>query len=82
MDTMNSTQAQENFGRLLEKAQREPVQIQRHGRPVAVLLSAEDFELLRKAAKCEGEERERLFLAAAQRVFTESDEVLRRLAEG
>jgi prevent-host-death family protein len=43
---MDSTEAQENFGVLITKAQREPVKIKRHGKEVAVVLSIEDFELL------------------------------------
>ena len=36
--------AKTNFGALLEKAQREPVTISKKGRPVAVLMSMEEFE--------------------------------------
>ena len=36
--------AKTNFGALLEKAQREAVTISKKGRPVAVLMSMEEFE--------------------------------------
>jgi prevent-host-death family protein len=36
--------AKNRFGELLDAAQREPVTIERHGRPVAVLISAQDYE--------------------------------------
>jgi hypothetical protein len=43
---MNSTDAQENFGTMINKAQREPVRIERHGKPVAIVLCPEDFDAL------------------------------------
>ena len=42
--TMPAAEAKTNFGRLLDTAQREPVAISRNGRPVAVVLSMEEFE--------------------------------------
>ena len=36
--------AKTNFGALLEKAQREPVTISKKGRPVAVLMSIDEYE--------------------------------------
>ena len=39
-----AAEAKANFGALLEKAQREPITITKKGRPVAVLMSLEDFE--------------------------------------
>jgi prevent-host-death family protein len=38
---------QRNIGRYQEIAQREPVEITRHGRPALVLLSAEEYERLK-----------------------------------
>ncbi len=40
---MGSREAQSHFGRLLDTARREPVLVERHGRGVAVVLSAEDY---------------------------------------
>ena len=45
--------AKNRFGELLDNAQREPVTIEKHGRPVAVLVSAQeykDLEALRLAS--------------------------------
>ncbi len=44
MRTVAAREAKNEFGRLLDTAQREPVTIERHGRPVAVVLSIEDYE--------------------------------------
>jgi prevent-host-death family protein len=42
--TMAAKEAKQSFGQLLDDAQREPVQIERNGRPVAVVISAAEFE--------------------------------------
>ena len=39
-----AAEAKTNFGALLEKVQREPLAISKKGRPVAVLMSMEEFE--------------------------------------
>jgi len=41
---MTSVEAQNNFGRLLDTAQREPVSITRHGRPAVFVVSPRDME--------------------------------------
>lgn len=51
MKTMSSVQAQNNFGELLDTAQREPVTITRHGRTVAFLVSPQDMEDLTDARR-------------------------------
>jgi antitoxin Phd len=38
-----STEAKQNFGQLMDAAQRAPVLIEKNGRPAAVILSYEDF---------------------------------------
>jgi prevent-host-death family protein len=43
MKRMSSTDAKTHFGELLDMAQREPVTIHKKGRPVAVMLSVQDF---------------------------------------
>lgn len=48
MPTVSATHAKQNFAAMIDAAQREPVRIQRHERDVAVLLSAEEFEQIRK----------------------------------
>jgi antitoxin Phd len=44
MTTISATQAKQRFAELLDTAQKGPVRIQRHGRDLAVLVSAEDYE--------------------------------------
>jgi prevent-host-death family protein len=39
MITVTSVDAQNRFGQLLDKAQREPIIITRHGRPAAYMIS-------------------------------------------
>jgi prevent-host-death family protein len=43
MKTMASTEAKSHFGVLLDTAQREPVAIEKKGRPVAVIVSYEEY---------------------------------------
>lgn len=44
METITAQVAKTQFGELLMKAQREPVEISKHGKRVAVLMSAEEFD--------------------------------------
>ena len=46
MKTVSATDAKTRFGQYLEKVQSEPVQIQKKDRPVAVLISFEEYERL------------------------------------
>ena len=46
MTKMSANSAKARFGELLDKARREPVTIEKHGRAVAVVLSTEDYEEL------------------------------------
>ena len=43
MTKISAHRAKARFGELLDTAQREPVTIEKHGRPVAVVLSTEDY---------------------------------------
>jgi prevent-host-death family protein len=43
MKTVASTEAKSNFGALIDTAQREPVMIEKKGRPVAVMMSHEEY---------------------------------------
>ena len=43
MNEMTANEAKVRFGEALLMAQREPVHISKHGKPVAVLVSSEDF---------------------------------------
>ena len=44
MNVMNANQAKTQFGELLMKAQREPIQINKNGKAVAVVVSMEEYE--------------------------------------
>lgn len=46
MKTFSAAEAKNRFGVLLESAQREPVRIEKNGRPVAVVLSQTEYEKL------------------------------------
>lgn len=43
MLTMSANEAKTNFGDVLMKSQRTPVQISKYGKPVAMLVSMEDY---------------------------------------
>ncbi len=43
MQTIPALEAKQNFGRLIDTAQREPVTIEKHGRPVAVVMSTHEY---------------------------------------
>lgn len=45
-DTMNATEAKNKFGELLDFARTRPMKIEKNGRPVAVVMSVEEFERL------------------------------------
>lgn len=44
MVTLTANDAKTHFGDMLLKAQRAPVQINKNGKPVAVVISAEEYE--------------------------------------
>jgi prevent-host-death family protein len=48
MPTVSATYAKQNFAAMIDTAQREPVCIRRHDRDLAVLISAEEYERIRK----------------------------------
>ena len=49
MRTMSARDAKNSFGLLLDYARAEPVQVEKHGRPVVVVISVEEFERLTPA---------------------------------
>ena len=51
MISITSVEAQNSFGKLLDKVQREPVSITRHGRPAAFIVSPQDMEELLDARR-------------------------------
>lgn len=46
---ISSTEAQNQFGKLLEDAQKEPVMIQKNGRDQVVIISASEYAYLQKS---------------------------------
>jgi prevent-host-death family protein len=48
MQTVSATYAKQNFAAILDLSQREPVQIRRHERNVAVLISNEEYERMNR----------------------------------
>jgi prevent-host-death family protein len=46
MKSMSAKDAKNEFGRLIDTARAEPVTIEKHGRPVVVVISVEEFERL------------------------------------
>jgi prevent-host-death family protein len=50
MAEMTATDAKNKFGQVLEMAQSEPVAIQKNGRDVAFVVSAEQFNALKASA--------------------------------
>lgn len=51
MRTVSALDAKNRFGQLLDAAQREPVTVTKKGRPATVMLSIEDYERMRGAAR-------------------------------
>ena len=47
MQTITANEAKTRFGELLDRVQREPVQVSRHNRVVGVMVSPEDYEAMR-----------------------------------
>jgi prevent-host-death family protein len=52
MDALSANEAKTHFGELLIKAQRAPIQINKNGKPVAVVISAEDYESMEALKLC------------------------------
>lgn len=48
MLSMTANEAKTRFGEFLDRAQREPVRVMRHDRVVGVMVSAQDYEDMRK----------------------------------
>jgi len=44
MQSIAAKEAKTHFGELMDTVQREPVSIKKYGRPVAVIMSAEDYK--------------------------------------
>ena len=47
MQTLSAKDAKYGFGRLIDLARAEPIAVTKHGRPVVVVLSVEEYERLK-----------------------------------
>ena len=47
MRTLSAKDAKYGFGRLIDLARAEPITVAKHGRPVVVVLSVEEYERLK-----------------------------------
>lgn len=54
MKTLSARDAKNRFGYLIDTARQEPVSVEKHGRPVVVVLSVEDYERLANEASGTG----------------------------
>jgi prevent-host-death family protein len=54
MRTMSAKDAKNSFGLLLDYARAAPVQVEKHGRPVVVVISVEEFQRLSAPSKRTG----------------------------
>jgi prevent-host-death family protein len=52
MLSMSAKDAKYGFGRLIDLARSEPVVVEKHGRPVVVVMAVEEFERLREVEAC------------------------------
>ena len=50
MQSISAKEAKYGFGRLIDLACAEPVTVQKHGRPVVLVLAIEEYEKLREIA--------------------------------
>lgn len=50
MQSMSAKDAKDGFGRLIDLARMEPVTVEKHGRPVVVVMAVEEYERLRESA--------------------------------
>jgi prevent-host-death family protein len=55
--TLSAKEAKNRFGYLIDMARQEPILIQKHGRPVVVVMSIEDYE--RMVAACQTNKRQK-----------------------
>jgi prevent-host-death family protein len=46
MEVLSATDAKREFGEVLLKAQKEPIAINRNGKPVAVMISIDEYEAM------------------------------------
>jgi prevent-host-death family protein len=50
MRSMSAKDAKYGFGRLIDLARSEPITVEKHGRPVVVVMAVEEYERMRESA--------------------------------
>lgn len=50
MYSMSAKDAKDGFGRLIDLARSKPVTVEKHGRPVVVVMAVEEYDRLREGA--------------------------------
>ncbi len=81
MTTFAAREAKRQFGRLLDTSQREHVTIEKHGRPVAVLVSKHDYDRLQeqlREARSWAETNHLLSTEANREALRQADEQIKR----
>jgi antitoxin Phd len=81
MLTKTSAEAQNQFGRLLDLVQREPVAITRHGRPAAFMVSPRDMEELLEGRETRREQVAAEFKASNERALKSMKPAARKLTD-
>ena len=59
MQTLSAKDAKYGFGRLIDLARAEPIAVTKHGRPVVVVLSVEEYERLKALESASAEEKDK-----------------------
>lgn len=57
--TLSAREAKNRFGYLIDMARQEPISIEKHGRPVVVVISIEDYERMVAVCRNKKEKNER-----------------------
>ena len=82
MQTMTAAEAKQKFGQLMDKAQRGPVAITKHGRRVGIMCSAEDYD--RQQEEKEAALHQRLLIASREiesGEFEDGEAVFKRIKQ-
>ena len=59
MQALSAKDAKYGFGRLIDLARAKPIAVTKHGRPVVVVLSVEEYERLKALESASAEEKDK-----------------------